>query len=178
MIKAKISPIGEAERAPLMSAALQNAREFLNAYRVLRSHNNACLTTKQSPVFIVDVVNLAFAIELLLKALLYSEAKKARGHKLDELFELLSPQTQEEIKRNFAELLIRTSGHSRDTFGLTFEDKLKQYAKTYENWRYLHEKNPGSFHSDFCENLALVLNEVAAAQFNELRNAYWASQIA
>lgn len=178
MRKAKISPIGEVERIPLMGAALLNAQEFLNACRVLRAHNNACVTTKQQPVFIVDVVNLAFGIELLLKALLYGAGKKAKSHNLDELFEFLSPQTQEEVKRNFAELLIRTTGHSRDIFGLTFEDKLKQYAKTYENWRYLHEKNPGSFHSDFCENLALVLNEMAATQFNELHNAYWASQIA
>lgn len=178
MRKATVSPIEEAEKAPLMGMALQNAQNFLNAGKVLRAHNNACVETKQVPVFIVDVVTLAFGIELLLKALLYYTGQKAHGHKMNELFEFLPTKTQAGIKDAYADHLVRTTGHNRDLFGLTFEDRLVQYADTFHKWRYQHEANPGTFDSRFCDSFAQVLNELAHAQFNELREAYLNSQIA
>lgn len=169
MKKEKVFHVVDAERFQKMTAALQDAQDFFNAYRVLQAHNRDCITTKELPIFTVDVVNLTFGIELFLKVLLYGAGKKVHGHKLSELFEYLPRETRTEIKKAFMEHLVKTTGNDHDIFGLTFEDRLKQYANTFQDWRYFHEKGQGNFNSRFCENLAYVLNEIAHAQLKELQ---------
>lgn len=163
-MKTKIILIDDADKLKEVTATLQNAQDFMSAYKVLRAHNAACLATKQQPIFTADIVNLAFAIELLLKALLCCEGKKARGHKINELFECFSPEAKLEIKNAFKERLIKTTGSDNDIFRLTFEVRLQQHADTYNYWRYFHEKPKRTFNYQFCENLAEVLNQMAEAK--------------
>ena len=46
--------------------------------------------------------------------------------------------------------------------------RLQQYANTYDYWRYFHEKGHGNFNSQFCENLAEVLHQMAQVELQRL----------
>jgi hypothetical protein len=46
--------------------------------------------------------------------------------------------------------------------------RLQQYANTYDYWRYFHEKGHGNFNSEFCENLAEVLHQMAQVELQRL----------
>lgn len=168
MKKIRVSSINELDRVGVMLSILSNAQDFSRASQILRKHNQHCVGSGEQPVFTVDIVNLAFAIELFLKALLCGVGKKVRGHKMNELFACLPEEKQMEIKEAFNNHLVKTKGHSQDLFRLKFEDRLEQYANTYDYWRYFHEKKCGTFDSRFCEDLSLVLNEMATTEAQSL----------
>jgi hypothetical protein len=155
----EVLPTDELVKYDKMARTLMNAQDFLRSYQILQGQF----------VFGASVVNLALAIELFLKALLYGAGEEVRGHDLEELFERLPPQMKEEIKSAFNDRLVKTTGRCQDIFGFSFETRLKQYARIFVDWRYYHEKNPGSFHSEFCENLAYALNQIAQIQEQQLR---------
>ncbi len=159
----KVTPICESDRYHSLANILNQAQDFLYAYKVLCEHKQSQAYSRSPPLFCSDVVCLTFAIELLFKALLCVEGKRVNSHHLEKLFNALSTQMQEEIKCKFTEHLLKITGIAKDIWGLSFEVRLRQYSDTYNEWRYHHEKNPGSYNSQFCDNLAAVLNEIAHA---------------
>ena len=158
MIDKKTLSKDKSDRSKEIWPILRQAQDFLHAYEVLKNYNHNRMKTGEQTVFCADIVQLMFAIELLFKALLCGDAKKV--HNIEKLFTQLSPQVQEEIK----ERLLKRSGRARDIFSISFELQIKKYAGAFQDWRYFHEMGRGTFNSEFCENLAHVLNDIVQDQ--------------
>jgi hypothetical protein len=91
------------------------------------------------------VVNSAFALELYLKTLAKLYGIQTWGHDLLKLFELLPEPTQAAIEETFPQC--------RWQCGISticdFREALKEMRNTFEEWRYLFEKErsgPINFH--------------------------------
>lgn len=150
-----------------MLPILEHAQDFLRSVQVLHRYNQTCAQIGGEPVFSVDVVNLSFGIELLLKALLCSEGLNARGHNHVELFQRLPDEMKKNIRDAYE--LRERSGFRSDPFDLGFHVRLKQYSGAFEAWRYIYEKKQRTFDSRFCDAFAYILNEMASIRANELR---------
>lgn len=106
--------------------AYARGADFAKASEIL----NEC----EAHVMIPQIVNAAFACELLLKAIVIMEQKREerfRGHKLSELFEMMKPETQVVIKR-------KANIFDWDGF-------MKESSNAFVEWRYLHEEDKVMF---------------------------------
>lgn len=124
------------------------AEHFFNAYQVLSENNEAMIErlanssgksligTKMlgtRPTMGVDIVCLAFSVELYIKDVHYAVKGKApRGHDILKLFEELPEQIQQEI---FAHHTITEYGWSF----VEFKREIKAISDGFEKWRYSHE---------------------------------------
>lgn len=98
---------------------------------------------------IAGVVCTAFSIELFLKFIISEKSNPPRWHNLEALFNMLPPQTQEEVIGAMP---------SRESF----HRSLKKVAKVFEEWRYVYEIG-ASFGVDlgFLRKLSDVLYVIA-----------------
>jgi len=93
-------------------------------------------------------VNLAFAGELYLKALLALETSTTvRGHDLHKLFNLLPPKVRASIEKRFTEAMSASHMHffvaqARPDINFTLPGVLKEAARTFELWRYPGDDEP------------------------------------
>jgi hypothetical protein len=112
------------------AAALSVAKQFYHAFKLCRGNDVVALDGRLSPS-IPAVVNIAFAIELALKATILSYGSTARGHELKVLFEGLA-----ESDRTY----IRSKMSAFDTE--RFNVGLCGVNKAFVEWRYGYEE-PG-----------------------------------
>ena len=133
------------------------AKVFLDA-----GESMASTMRKNSMNFFVQyvgpcAVNLAFACELYLKALLAEKGNSiTKTHALKDLFELLDQTTQDEIRNEY------------DTFPLTppifsIDECLTVHSNAFVDWRYYYEVNPSktlTFDPPSLYDLAISLNHV------------------
>ena len=84
-------------------------------------------------------VNLAFAVELYLKAIIEVEKGEiARGHNLKTLFRLLDNKTKDAIF-HYWRALSGTNIPDNKTIKKWFNDNIYACCKTFESFRYVHE---------------------------------------
>lgn len=108
--------------------------------------------------------NSAFACELFLKALLLSRSiEPSRIHKLDELFDKLDSDIQNEIIRDFP---MGEGLHTRDE--QEFMLQLHENRDAFAIMRYSHEMDGFAFQHEFVFKLALSLRETARKQLANL----------
>jgi hypothetical protein len=112
------------------AAALSVAKQFHHAFELCRGNDVIALDGRLSPSIPV-VVNIAFAIELALKATILSYGLVARGHELKVLFEGLN-----ESDRTY----IRSTSPAFDRE--RFDGGLCGVSKAFVEWRYSYEE-PG-----------------------------------
>ena len=109
------------------AAALSVARQFHRAFELCRG-NGLTAADGKSNVDIPGVVNLAFAIELGLKASHFSYNDAVRGHRLDQLYYAL-PQLDQEFIAHHSSL-------GKDKIAAD----LPHVANAFQDWRYIHEE--------------------------------------
>lgn len=146
-------------------------------------------------------VNTAFACELYMKALILFEKPemtkkefKKLGHRLDNLFEALSPPIKAEIEKSFTDQSIqkhhKEAISSYQTFlssdasddekdmakqcvqqnAISFDEILKNHALAFEHWRYFYEAVDGCY--IFCDewfiyNFVTVLHNTVVRIMNQ-----------
>lgn len=141
-----------------LSMLLRSADGFLQAGKMLyASHGNGAvfLSTFISPCS----VNCAFACELYLKYLYAKEHddRKTAGHDLIDLFEGLSPDTQNRIK----------SEYEKCSSILPFEECLQVHKRTFIDWRYMYEGEKAiSVEPQSLYNLMISLHNVCKENRN------------
>ena len=169
-----------------MSIQMQ-ADDFFNAYLVLKENNEAMIErlsdspgkpligTKELGTRItggVEIVCLAFSLELYIKDLYYAlNVKAPRSHKILKLFEELPEQIQKEI---FAydsisqnPFFIRGNMFSTKRFERDFSpydgfiEKLEEINDGFQKWRYSYES--AALHYDVSFALALIESIKSAA---------------
>ena len=85
-----------------MRTVRMDALHFMRAYTLLKNDNQRSMGGCFSTAGHADVVNLAFALELFLKSLLYGVGiKPTQSHNLKKLFEKLPADLQQNIRLNF-----------------------------------------------------------------------------
>ncbi|MGX9818177.1 hypothetical protein [Lactococcus lactis] len=121
---------------------------------------NIILSQKNSlnPFDFAIFSNMAFACELFIKSILYYEnqewaLKKQKGHDLLDLFDNLSPQTQQVIVQNF----------QPDQISLeNMKIELRDISLIFEKFRYIYEfQGPLAFNASFMFSLMWSLYNVA-----------------
>lgn len=152
-----------------LNRTLDQAKEFLYAYKVLSEHKlSRYKKGEYLPMFSADTVQLIFAIELFFKALLSKYGKDVKGHNLLKLFKKLPAEVQDEIKMSLSEHMLKTQKRSFNSFESSFEDMLKNYSTTFQDFRYFHELNHIVFNSEFCDGLVQVLNRLVSDYKREM----------
>lgn len=105
--------------------------------------------------FVPYVVNMAFACELYLKALI-SNGERVSGHKWSDLFRQLSTEDKQEI--------LSTPCFKGDS---NFDCKIVENEKSFEEWRYYFEPDKSvSVDIVFMENFAMVLHDIIAKKLD------------
>ena len=140
-----------------------HAEDFLNAFEILKESNKALIQKLSGvsdspaaakafgarPAMGVEIVCLAFSVELHIKDLHYAiSGELPRGHNILNLFKGLPEWAQRGI---FNHRSIAQYG-----WGTTeFEDQLRNISDGFERWRYAYESTSLRYNSYF----ALVLIE-------------------
>ena len=134
-----------------------NAEDFFNAYEVLKESNEALISNlanspeKHStvkafgarPTMGVEIVCLAFSVELYIKYLHYViKHETPRGHNILTLFRDLPKQTQQKI---FSHPSIANYGWSFSEF----EKEIEYISNGFEKWRYSHESRTLRYNNYF-----------------------------
>lgn len=152
-----------------MSILATHAQDFLNAYEILRESNDSLVEQNTAnadkgftgkafgilPAMGIDIVCLAFSVELHLKELhRVSSDNIPRGHKIIELFEKLSESEQEEV----------VSHHSIARYGwddAQLKCELLAISDSFERWRYAYENTTLRYNVYFAKALIEALQFVA-----------------
>ena len=167
------------------------AEDFFSAYLVLKENNEAFFERQADssgkllkegtalgthPTMGVEIVCLAFSVELYIKDLHYAlKGKAPRGHNILKLFETLPEQIQQEI---FADDSISqnpffTRGDIFSTKRFTsaysaydgFIDHIKAISDGFEKWRYSYE----SRHLKYDVSFSLAFIEVVKSVSGKVR---------
>jgi hypothetical protein len=150
------------------------ARDFYIAYRVLSESNDRVLATivsdnpfSVSPrmmerlksgelkqVYNAQIVCLAFALELYLKAVLvHSVGNVPRTHNLSCLFQKVPTDIRAKI---IEELQTRMPEISEKVF----DSNVQAIAEAFDEWRYVFENGQAAFMPAFGMNLAEALSKI------------------
>ena len=153
----------------------EQAEDFFNAYEVLKESNETLIARLSNSVdkrpdakmfgtraaMGVDVVCLAFSVELYIKNLHYVITSEApRGHNILALFEDLPEATQQEIFIH----------HSIAKYGWNlseFKEEIRAISDGFEKWRYSYEVPTVRYNSYF----ALVFVEAVRTAADRIRLA-------
>lgn len=172
-----VHPANIAEKLEGLQVFLQErAEDFFNAYEVLKESNETLIARLSNsadnrpdakmfgtrPAMGVDVVCLAFSVELYIKNLHYVLTNEApRGHNILALFNDLPEPTQREI----------LSFHSIAKYGWNmseFKNEIGAISDGFEKWRYSYEVTTVRYNSYF----ALVFVEaLRSAAMDRIRLA-------
>lgn|GEM_PF-1310929 len=168
------------------------AEDFFNAYLILKANNEAFIDSQAKnpssslkkiktigahPAMGVDIVCLAFSVELYIKDLHYAiKGKTPRGHNILKLFEGLPKHIRQVIFAHDSisqnPFITRGDIFSVNRFNDTytaydrFVDQIKSISDGFEKWRYSYES--GSLHYDV--SFALVFIEVIKSVAGKVRN--------
>jgi len=150
-----------------MSFLSTYAQDFLNSYRILRESNDALVDHRSGksenenstmaygtlPAMGIDVVCLAFSVELHLKELHRVVSKRIpKGHNITKLFDALPTEVQKEVAAHYS---IAKYGWDH----AEFERELHAISDGFEKWRYAYESTSLTYNSYFAEVL------IEASQF-------------
>ncbi len=104
------------------------------------------------------IVNLSFACELYIKALLSKSGHTSiiRSHSLDKLFHLLPESIQGQMEEGFAR---------QCHYPVTLQKTLETHSKAFEEWRYAFEEDKKSIEA-YPDNLQLATEIIRDAFFN------------
>ncbi len=155
------------------------AEYFLNAFQILKESNEDLINREKKlsqypsdlkafgvlPIMGVDVVCLAFSVELYIKALHYElDGKVPHKHSIYELFEKLPKEIQQEVFSDDSISLnqfytkgniFSTKRFNRDYSKYDgFIDKLNEISNAFIEWRYSFEHKSLSYDVSFV--LALI----------------------
>jgi HEPN domain len=134
-----------------------NAEDFFNAYEVLKESNEALISKLAKspenpstvkafgarPTMGVEIVCLAFSVELYIKYLHYViKHETPRGHNILKLFRDLPKQTQQKI---FSHPSIANYGWSFSEF----QKEIEYISNGFEKWRYSHESSTLRYNNYF-----------------------------
>jgi hypothetical protein len=133
---------------------LNQARGFLETYRLLRNPFPPGPTGEFKWYPTQAIVLGAFALELFLKHLLALEHKPSRDeHRPSVLFAALAQGTQERIARGIAEL-----------GGTLKQEQLKaalaEFDRTFVTWRYVYEKTAAFVSLEALDGVVTVMDSV------------------
>jgi hypothetical protein len=149
-----------------------HAQDFLNAYRILKDSNRALVGRKIPcgeevreqaafgvlPAMGIDVVCLAFSVELHLKELhRVVRGKAVKGHNITQLFQALPETVQAEL----------VSQQSIAHFGWSDEQlsrELQAISDGFETWRYAYESTSLRYNNYFAEALIEASRIVASTK--------------
>lgn len=109
------------------ASALSVAKQFYHAFELCRGNGLTSVDGRVSPE-IPSVVNLAFAVELAVKAVLLAYVNSPRGHGLKVLFEQLPEPDRTFISSNILFPAER------------FENEQAAVSEAFVEWRYIHEQ--------------------------------------
>lgn len=153
-----------------MSHLAIHAQDFLNAYEILKESNEALIDGKcdgdrqghvkgaygKLPAMGIDVVCLAFSVELHLKELHRVVTGNApKGHNIAKLFRTLPESVQAEL----------ASHESIANYGWSDEQldrELRAISDGFEKWRYAYESTSIRYNSYFAEVLIEASRFVAS----------------
>lgn len=104
------------------------------------------------------IVNLSFACELYLKALLIQSGHSSiiRSHFLDKLFSMLPKSIQGKMEEEFA---------TRCQYPVTLQQTLEIHSKAFEKWRYAYEADKENIEA-YPDNLQLAA-EIAGRAYEK-----------
>lgn len=136
------------------------ADDFFKAYQVLEENYETATLAVMGPA----IVNLAFAVELYIKALHYSVTGKVpRGHNILALFKRLPKAIRKQIFNHEAisqnPFMTRGDDLSIKYFSKNykpyerFTDQMKAISRAFEQWRYSYEHGTLNYDSAFAVNL-------------------------
>lgn len=152
----------------------ENAEHFLNAFHILRESNDALINKLSNPpvstsevkafgtlpTMGVDIVCLAFSVELYIKDLHYAITQKApRGHNILTLFRKLPERAQQQI---FKYPSVSKYGWSFSEF----EREIAAVSDGFEKWRYSHESRAIRYNIYFALVFIEAVKFVAASELN------------
>lgn len=100
-------------------------------------------------------VNSAFACELFIKSLL---PKNTRGHKLNDIFNLLDINLKKEIQDLTINRMKIFNSKYCDT---NFQEDLMHNSNVFSEWRYFHEGNADSFQYQFITSFMKSIFDIA-----------------
>jgi len=119
------------------------------------------------------ILNLSFAIELYLKAMLKIEGKSIRGHKYIPLFNQLSDAIKVAIVTEYGK---ERKNNNMDLN--TFISEITPFDDSFADWRYIFEKSSGTTNLEIywlvslanaCMNIT-ILNNPTWAKYKSLIN--------
>lgn len=152
----------------------EQAERFFNAFEVLHESNQALINRLSNPSGItpaekvfgtrpamgVDIVCLAFSVELYIKDLHLAIAREVpRGHNILELFKKLPERVQHEV---FTYRSIANYGWSFPQF----EKEMRDISDGFEKWRYSHEVTTVRYNNYFALVLIEAIKSIAASARN------------
>ena len=135
----------------------EQAEHFFNAFEVLKESNELLIDNLANssktppagkkfglcPTMGVEIVCLAFSVELYMKGLHYTITNDApRGHNILSLFRKLPEQIQQEV---FSFRSISEYGWSFPEF----EKQIEAISNSFEKWRYSYEVTTVRYNSYF-----------------------------
>lgn len=118
-------------------------------------------TNLKAALFVPAIVNRAFACELFMKAML---PKNTRGHKLQDLFDALDTNIQNEIRSKTVGEMKQISKSYGD---VEFQNDLITNGNIFAEWRYFHEGNVNSVNPSFVLKLTKITLDVALVERNK-----------
>ena len=149
-----------------MSQLSIHAQDFLNAYEILRESNDALISKGADgarekaygslPAMGVDIVCLAFSVELHLKELhrIVSQAPP-KEHNISKLFYGLPKDVQEEV--------VSHSSIAQNGWGdAQLQLELNAISNGFEKWRYAYESASLKYNIYFAKALIGALQSVAS----------------
>lgn len=149
----------------------EQAEHFFNAFEVIKESNETLIDRLSNssgnppaakvfgarPAMGVEIVCLAFSVELYIKDLHYAITREApRGHNTVKLFEKLPDRTQQEIftYRSIAEYGWNFS---------EFKEQILAISDGFEKWRYSHEVTTVRYNSYFALVFIEAIKSAAAS---------------
>ena len=115
----------------------------------------------RAALFVPAIVNRAFACELFMKSML---PKNTRGHKLQDLFDALDADIQNEIRNKTVEEMKQISKSYGD---IEFQNDIITNGNIFAEWRYFHEGNVNCVNPSFVSKLAKAALDAALSQRNK-----------
>lgn len=146
-----------------MQSQFQTGLAFYYGAVAIKDAREAIAEVRGIPVGYPDIaagVNLAFSIELMLKALLNCAQTPMRGHKLSDLFGGLSEPLQRDV-------IYQTCAHGPFD-AAEAKTLLTTNSEAFEEWRYHFEKSGLALHGRFLAAFASGIVDVATRTYPDL----------
>ncbi len=128
---------------------------FMYSCDILLEKMKSSTNPKDLSLVVSIAVNAAFACELLFKSILEN---KVKGHNLDNLFKMLEPTIQTEIRILVEKDMIKKNINYSDS---DFSSNLYKNRNTFLQWRYFYEGNTEKLNFQFLLSLMNSLFNVA-----------------